>query len=262
MRSPPLGCTETVPAISGTTLTLDIEDWDSRNTIFFRFDVTEQISQGRCVVVIDQETIDEDIHTIEDAADAYPGVGPAKLVNEDRPTVPATPTPWLLWNEIGVGDMVLLPSGQVDDEGWFAMPENPVGKKGPFSLDDFVGGTIDEHWFDEVEDVMPLRNQDLASLVGRQCVAVVYDSEVNMNYNPIEGKLMGARLVCSPSPCWRWKCPEVWTSRDPRRAFSICGCRSTPVPKSPCLDLESTSTIMSPIRLRLPGPTTAAFSTA
>ena len=93
MRSPPLGCTETVPAISGTTLTLDIEDWDSRNTIFFRFDVTEQISQGRCVVVIDQETIDEDIHTIEDAADAYPGVGPAKLVNEDRPDRAGDPDP-------------------------------------------------------------------------------------------------------------------------------------------------------------------------
>ncbi len=46
VRRPPLGCTETVPAISGTTLSLDIEDWDSRNTIFFRFDVTQQAGSG------------------------------------------------------------------------------------------------------------------------------------------------------------------------------------------------------------------------
>ena len=40
---------------------------------------------------------------------------------------------------------------------------------------------------------MPLRNQELVKLVGRTCVAVVYDSDISMNYEPIYANLQGER---------------------------------------------------------------------
>jgi hypothetical protein len=40
---------------------------------------------------------------------------------------------------------------------------------------------------------MPMRNQDLAQLVGETCVAVVYDSDISINYEPLTGNLQGAR---------------------------------------------------------------------
>jgi hypothetical protein len=40
---------------------------------------------------------------------------------------------------------------------------------------------------------MPLRNQELAKLVGKTCVAIVYDSDIGMNYEPIFANLQGER---------------------------------------------------------------------
>jgi hypothetical protein len=45
-----------------------------------------------------------------------------------------------------------------------------------------------------VLNVMPLRNQELYDLLGRTCVAVVYDSDISMNFEPIFGNLQGGRL--------------------------------------------------------------------
>ena len=189
---PTVPCTETVDTISGTTLTLDIEDWDSRNTIFFRFDVTEQEDTGaHCVVLLDQEAIDNTISTVVAAAASH-NVTPQTLINDNSPT--HGPNPWLYWNENHAGDIVQLPTGETGLESWFAMPPNPVGKNGAFTLEDFVAGTVAEADLDEVEDVMPMRNQDLASMVGRSCVGVLYDSDVSMNYEPLQGNLQGARL--------------------------------------------------------------------
>ena len=47
---------------------------------------------------------------------------------------------------------------------------------------------------DEIPDVMPLRDQDLVRLIGLTCTAVVYDSDISMNYDPIKANLQGARL--------------------------------------------------------------------
>ena len=38
---------------------------------------------------------------------------------------------------------------------------------------------------------IPLRNLDLFGLVGRSCVAVVYDSDISMNYMPVQANLQG-----------------------------------------------------------------------
>lgn len=143
------------------------------------------VSPGVCLVIIDEDGIDNDISTIEQAAFSH-GVTPDFLVNDDSPTEVGNPP--LRWNTQFPGDVVLLPTGQVDDEGWFTLPENT-----PWPLGDFVAGVVPQSQLDKIPNVMPLRNQDLVRLVGRTCVAVVYDSDISMNYVPINANLQGAR---------------------------------------------------------------------
>ncbi len=140
---------------------------------------------GICLVIIDEETIDNDIMTIEDAAASH-GVEPDFLVNDDMPTEHGNPP--LRWNELFPGDVVLIPGGQVDDEGLFALPPDT-----PWPLEDYAAGIVPQNQLDKIPDVMPLRNQDLARLIGLTCVAVVYDSDISMNYLPILANLQGER---------------------------------------------------------------------
>ena len=65
---------------------------------------------AECVVIIDEEMIDNGIYSIEQAAWGH-GVEPDYLVNDDRPT--EWGNPWLRWNTEFPGDIVLLPSGQI-----------------------------------------------------------------------------------------------------------------------------------------------------
>jgi hypothetical protein len=138
-----------------------------------------------CLLIIDEDTIDNGMSTIEQAAWNH-GVTPDYLVNDDNPV--EIGNPWLRWNTEFPGDIVLLPAGQVDDEGLFALPENT-----PWSLEDFAAGTVPQSQLDKIADVMPIRNQDLVGLIGQTCTAVVYDSDISMNYDPINANLQGAR---------------------------------------------------------------------
>ncbi len=153
-------------------------------------DYTLTIDPGQqadlCVVILDEEAIDNDISTIEQTA-AFHGVEPDWLVNDNNPV--EVGNPWLNWNINFPGDIVLIPSGQTQDEGWFFLPENP-----PWSVEDFVAGTIPQDQLDKIDNVQPLDNDDLMALVGQTCIAIVYDSDISINYdNPINGNLQGAR---------------------------------------------------------------------
>ncbi len=53
-----------------------------------------------CLLIIDEDTIDNDISTIMEAAASH-GVTPDELVNDDHPT--EVGNPWLLWNELQQG---------------------------------------------------------------------------------------------------------------------------------------------------------------
>lgn len=139
-----------------------------------------------CLLIIDEDGIDNGMSTIEAAARRR-GVTDAFLVNDDRPT--EIGNPWLRWNTMYPGDVVLLPTGRVDDEGYFALPPNA-----PFNVSDFAEGLVPQHQLDPIPDVMPLRNPELRALVGRTCVAVVYDSDISINYVPLMGNLQGERL--------------------------------------------------------------------
>lgn len=138
-----------------------------------------------CLVIIDEDTIDNDIKTIEAAA-ANHNVEADYLVNDDIPTEGLNPP--LRWNTLFPGDIVLIPGGQVDDEGLFALPETT-----PWNALDYGKGLVPQEKLDKIKNVMPLRNHELHQLVGRTCTAVVYDSDISMNFAPINANLQGAR---------------------------------------------------------------------
>ena len=152
---------------------------------------------GLCLVVIDEETIDNDIKTIEAEAESH-GVEADFLVNDDNPL--EDDNPWLRWNVLFPGDEVLLPGGQVNDEGIFALPDALAYEDGHtplFTYEEFIAmfiaGTFPQSELDKILNVTPLRNNELRDLVGLTCVAVVYDSDISMNVEPLNGNLQGGR---------------------------------------------------------------------
>jgi len=114
-----------------------------------------------------------------------------------------------------VGDKITLHTGEIGDEGWFALKTIPASweKAGPINDDglrNFIGnpsqpfpykvgpgmGTGDdpEALLDKIPDVTPLRATGLKMLEGRKVCAVVYDIDISMNYDPLNGSLRGATL--------------------------------------------------------------------
>jgi uncharacterized repeat protein (TIGR01451 family) len=103
------------------------------------------------------------------------------------------------------GMTIVLHTGSVGDEGWFAPKTIPASwvAAGPTSdgVQNFLtpgpglGAPPDpESLLDKIPDVTPLRATGLELLEGRQVCAVVYDSDISINYNPLDGSLKGANL--------------------------------------------------------------------
>jgi len=104
-----------------------------------------------------------------------------------------------------VGTQITLWTGQVGDEGWFAVKVIPPvwDAAGPTTdgLTNYVlagpglgSGRNPEAHLDKIPKVTPLRATGLSMLVGQTVCAVVYDSDISMNYGPLEGSLKGANL--------------------------------------------------------------------
>ncbi|MDX9940690.1 MAG: hypothetical protein RBS53_00570 [Bacteroidales bacterium] len=105
-----------------------------------------------------------------------------------------------------IGETIELFTGQVGDEGWFAPKTilNTWINAGPTNngLQNYLtpgpglgaSGDDPEVLLDEIPNVTPLRATGLAMLVGETVYAVVYDSDISINYDPIEGNLQGANL--------------------------------------------------------------------
>lgn len=113
----------------------------------------------------------------------------------------------LRWFAQNVGSSIDLFTGQVGDEGWFALKTIPVswqdaGPTGNGVRNYLLAGpglgaaTGDDRevLLDAIPDVTPLRATGLAMLVGRSVCALVYDSDVGINYSPLQGNLQGATL--------------------------------------------------------------------
>ena len=113
-----------------------------------------------------------------------------------------------------VGFLITLHTGEVGDEGWFALKTIPDSWAGAGPTDDgllnFVGllsepaphdvgpglgsGGDSEALLDKIPDVTPLRATGLAQLEGETVCAVVFDSDISINYDPLYGSLKGANL--------------------------------------------------------------------
>ena len=116
-----------------------------------------------------------------------------------------------------IGKKIKLHTGQVGDEGWFALKTIPISWLPAGGLPGYVGtsaanpadprphgvgpglGGPDakgdrESLLDKVSDLTPLRATGLKSLKGQQVCAVVHDSDVGINYGPLSGSLKGANL--------------------------------------------------------------------
>lgn len=107
-----------------------------------------------------------------------------------------------------IGKSIDLYTGQVGDEGWFALKNipnrwvnagptdngsqnflNPGPGLGAPNIDDDR-----EVLLDEIPLVIPMRAAGLKMLVGSKILAVVYDGDISINYLPLEGNLQGLNL--------------------------------------------------------------------
>lgn len=107
-----------------------------------------------------------------------------------------------------VGKTIDLHTGQVGDEGWYALKTIPNSWKNAGPADNGARNYLApgpglgaaqpdddrEVLLDKIPNVTPLRATGLAMLTGETVLAVVYDSDISINYSPLQGNLMGANL--------------------------------------------------------------------
>lgn len=105
-----------------------------------------------------------------------------------------------------IGNTITLYSGEVGDEGWHAIRTIPSSwiSAGPTSngARNYLAagpglGTSDdgpENLLDKIPNVTPLRAKGLKMLTGKTILAVVYDGDVSINYDPLNGSLKGETL--------------------------------------------------------------------
>ncbi len=109
--------------------------------------------------------------------------------------------------ESNVGSTITLHTGEVGDEGWFALKTIPdswnAAGPTPDGLRNYVGNPVGpglgsggdpEALLDKIPNVTPLRAMGLKQLVGQRVCAVVYKSDVSINYDPLDGSLKGDNL--------------------------------------------------------------------
>ena len=104
-----------------------------------------------------------------------------------------------------IGNQIDLFTGQVGDEGWFGITEIPNswnlagptsdGAKNFWQAGPGLGsGGSPEEYLDSIPNVVPLRCSGTRQLINQDVMAIVYDSDVSINYGPLEGNLQGSNL--------------------------------------------------------------------
>lgn len=146
-------------------------------------------------LVIDEESIDNG---------NPPNNFSATAVNDNFAEVGVRQT--LKYFKDNVGKTITLYTGEVGDEGWFALKTIPGSWNSAGPTDNgfrnfllagpgLGGGEDDkENLLDKIPNVTPLRARGLKMLTGRTILAVVYDGDVSINYGPLNGSLKGANL--------------------------------------------------------------------
>ena len=176
----------------------------------------ENCEKPAVFLVIDEDGIDNGDRWWENNATSFtPSTiksWNAAQVNDDRPKLGQRTQ--LRYFGDNIGKTLWLWTGQVGDEGWFApkaIPSSWAGA-GPTTdgLRNFLGnpskpyshnvgtglgtGSDPEKLLDKIPYVAPLRAEGLHMLIGRTVCAVVYDSDISINYGPLNGSLKGENL--------------------------------------------------------------------
>jgi hypothetical protein len=159
-----------------------------------RINVT-QAAAAACFLVLDSDAIDNG---------GAPNNFTASQVNDDIKSLSQRAFLRFFNLASNFGTQINLFSGQVGDEGWFALKTIPAswGATPEQGLANYIAagpglgsGSNPEALLDKVPNVTPLRAEGLLNLVGRTCGVLVHDSDVSINYdNPINGSLKGTYL--------------------------------------------------------------------
>jgi hypothetical protein len=178
---------------------------------------------GAVLLIIDEDSIDNGIRFNAAGGQITPS-GPNFFtdlnVNDDKPS--HTQRDALRYFAANPGRTITVMTGQTGDEGWFA--PNCIPQKwfdggssdtcltpstdplSPFqrAIDNYFGlngssAIPAQSRLDKIPAVMPLRAGGLVSLVGKDVCAVVYDSDISINYNSTtfpftDGNLQGETL--------------------------------------------------------------------
>jgi hypothetical protein len=160
---------------------------------------TSNAQTGAVLLVIDEDSIDNGLR---------PNFFTDTDVNDQNAEIGVrTQLPYFAANADAI---ITLHTGQVGDEGWFQpdpaqLPASWASAgPGTDAVANFWAagpglGTADgngdrEALLDKIPGVQPLRHDGLAALAGHVVCAVVYDSDVSVNYSPLEASLKGANL--------------------------------------------------------------------
>jgi hypothetical protein len=178
--------------------------------------VTCSLPQNRGVLlIIDEDSLDNGIHFNASGGLISPS-GPnffsVQDVNDDIASIGQRSV--LRYFSNNIGRTITVRTGQTGDEGWFAptcIPSKwnsgssnaciePGSANFTATIDKFWAGIIAQSRLDKTPHVMPLRALGLNALVGKDVCAVVYDSDISINYDHgtaslgVNGNLQGATL--------------------------------------------------------------------
>ena len=168
--------------------------------------VPVEAAADTCLLLIDEDSIDNG---------NPPNFFTNGQVNDD--IVKLAQRQELRFFDANEGQTITLHTGEVGDEGWFApkffpsswaaagptndSARNFVGNPGlgPNMLPYNVGpglGTLPnpEGLLDKIPQVTPLRATGLEQLIGQTCCAVVWDSDISIGYDPLNGSMKGVKL--------------------------------------------------------------------
>ena len=181
--------------------------WLSRLQDGFTVDYRNQFG-GICTppagfLIIDEDSIDND---------AAPNFFSANDVNDQIAEI-GVRRPLPAFSGGNVGTEIVLRTGEVGDEGWFAPKDIPEAWRtagpSPDGLQNYLLagpglGSPDangdrESLLDKIPSITPLRATGLKLLEGKPVCAVVYDSDLSINFydengNRTDGSLKGANL--------------------------------------------------------------------
>jgi len=157
---------------------------------------TESFSNGEAVfLIIDEESIDNG-----NEPNNFSDVDVNDQLAEVGVRAP------LRYFQDNVGKQIDLYTGEVGDEGWHALKTIPSswvnagpttnGLKNYLTPGPGLGGGEDDRevLLDKIPNVTPLRASALSMLKGKTIMALVYDSDISINYSPLNGNLMGSNL--------------------------------------------------------------------